>query len=66
MDDIIANFMSRYRREFDFYDFAARLAAQRLESLVQAAGIRAIVTARAKNPLVLRPKSGRGTGKRHT
>lgn len=48
--DIIAEFMSRYRREFDFYDQVARLVAQRLEALVQAVGIRAIVTARAKSP----------------
>jgi ppGpp synthetase/RelA/SpoT-type nucleotidyltranferase len=55
--DSVSEFMSRYRREFDFYELTARLAAQRLEALVQAAGIRAIVTGRAKNPSRLEAKA---------
>src|ERR1051326_8155975 len=54
--DVMADFMARYRREFDFYDQAARLTAQRLESLVQSAGMRSIVTGRAKSPTRLEAK----------
>jgi ppGpp synthetase/RelA/SpoT-type nucleotidyltranferase len=49
-EDLVAQFISRYRKEYDFYDQAARLAAQILEQSLQRAGIRAIVTARAKSP----------------
>jgi ppGpp synthetase/RelA/SpoT-type nucleotidyltranferase len=52
----IEQFISRYRREFDFYDQTARLAAQLLERSLQAAGIRAIVTARAKSAVRLEEK----------
>ena len=45
---IIDEFISRYRKEVDFYDQAARLVAQLLEARLQAAGIRAMVTFRAK------------------
>lgn len=48
--------MQRYRKEVDYYDQAARLGAQVLESQFQAAGIRAIVTSRAKSPLRLDSK----------
>jgi ppGpp synthetase/RelA/SpoT-type nucleotidyltranferase len=44
----IDEFISRYRKEVDFYDQAARLVAQLLEARLQAAGIRAMVTFRAK------------------
>ena len=40
--------MARYRKEYDFYDQAARLVAQIVEGNLQAAGIRCIVTSRAK------------------
>jgi ppGpp synthetase/RelA/SpoT-type nucleotidyltranferase len=46
---LIDEFVARYRREYDFYDQAARLVAQVLEVGIQAAGIRAIVTSRAKS-----------------
>jgi len=46
--DLIDNFIARYRREYDFFDQAARLAAQILEGRLRAAGIRSIVTSRAK------------------
>jgi ppGpp synthetase/RelA/SpoT-type nucleotidyltranferase len=53
---LIEEFIGRYYREFDFYDQVARLAAQQLEVLIQAGGIRAIVTARAKQPVRLEAK----------
>lgn len=46
---VIDDFISRYRREFDFYDQAARLVAQQIEQQLQGSGIRAMVTSRAKN-----------------
>jgi ppGpp synthetase/RelA/SpoT-type nucleotidyltranferase len=46
--ETIDEFISRYRKEVDFYDQAARLVAQLLEARLQAAGIRAMVTSRAK------------------
>lgn len=47
--DLIDEFIARYRKEFDFFDQAARLVAQTLELHLQAAGIRSIVTSRAKS-----------------
>jgi ppGpp synthetase/RelA/SpoT-type nucleotidyltranferase len=47
--DLIAQFIARYRKEFDFYDQASRLAAQKLEETLQSAGIRSMVTFRAKS-----------------
>lgn len=47
--DLIDEFIARYRKEYDFYDQAARLAAEMLEGKLQSAGIRAIVTSRAKS-----------------
>lgn len=44
----IEDFIGRYRKEYDFYDQAARLVAQLLEARLQAAGVRAMVTFRAK------------------
>lgn len=54
--DLIAQFISRYRKEYDFYEQACRMAAQLLDNNLQSAGIRAIVTSRAKNPLRLEAK----------
>jgi ppGpp synthetase/RelA/SpoT-type nucleotidyltranferase len=45
---LIEDFIARYRKEYDFYDQAARLVAQALEANLQAAGIRSRVTSRAK------------------
>lgn len=47
---LVEDFIARYRKEYDFYDQAARLAAQLLETSIQTAGIRAMVTFRAKAP----------------
>lgn len=53
---LISQFVSRYRKEYDFYEQACRMAAQVLDSNLQSAGVRAIVTSRAKNPLRLETK----------
>jgi ppGpp synthetase/RelA/SpoT-type nucleotidyltranferase len=47
--DLIDQFMARYTKEYDFYNQTARLAHQKIESSLQAAGIRSIVTSRAKS-----------------
>ena len=54
--DLISQFISRYRKEYDFYEQACRMTAQVLDSNLQSAGIRAIVTSRAKNPVRLETK----------
>jgi ppGpp synthetase/RelA/SpoT-type nucleotidyltranferase len=48
--DLISQFVARYRKEYDFYEQACRMAAQVLDSNLQSTGVRAIVTSRAKNP----------------
>jgi hypothetical protein len=53
---LIEKFIARYRREFDYYDQTARLIAQALDSNLQAAGIRSMVTSRAKSPASLETK----------
>jgi len=53
---IIEDFIGRYRREYDFYDQAARLVAQQLEARLQTAGVRAMITFRAKAVARLEPK----------
>src|ERR1700730_2684871 len=47
--ELMDQFIARYRKEYDFYDQAARLAAHLVEQQLQSAGIRAIVTSRAKS-----------------
>jgi ppGpp synthetase/RelA/SpoT-type nucleotidyltranferase len=47
--DLLDSFLDRYVKEYDYYEQAARTVAQMLESNLQAAGIRAIVTSRAKS-----------------
>ena len=54
--DLIAQFVSRYRKEFDFYEQACRMVAQVLDTNLQSAGVRGIVTSRAKNPARLETK----------
>jgi ppGpp synthetase/RelA/SpoT-type nucleotidyltranferase len=60
--DLISQFISRYRKEFDFYEQACRIAAQALDSSLQSAGLRAIVTSRAKNPTRLETKVRQRSG----
>lgn len=54
--DLIAEFIQRYRKEFDFYEQSCRMVAQILEANLRSAGVRAIVTSRAKNPSRLEEK----------
>ncbi|WP_052007316.1 GTP pyrophosphokinase [Burkholderia paludis] len=54
--DIIAQFIARYRREYDFFEQAGRIVAQQLEIQLDSSGIRAMVTSRAKNPKRLETK----------
>lgn len=44
----IEEFLKRYAKEYDFFDQASRLAAQKLGGSLRASGIRSIVTSRAK------------------
>jgi len=44
----VDEFLRRYAKEYDFYDRASRLAAQILDGRLRDAGIRSIVTSRAK------------------
>lgn len=54
--DLIVRFIEQYRREFDFFDAAARLVSLQLESALTSSGIRAMVTYRAKRPERLEQK----------
>jgi ppGpp synthetase/RelA/SpoT-type nucleotidyltranferase len=54
--DIIDQFISHYVREFDYYERVGQIAAERLEAAIGEAGIRGIVTSRAKDPSRLRDK----------
>jgi ppGpp synthetase/RelA/SpoT-type nucleotidyltranferase len=52
----IEDFIARYTKEYDFYDQAGRIVARLLEKELQRAGIRAIVTPRAKSISRLKAK----------
>lgn len=54
--EVIEEFVQHYIKEYDFYEMASKLVAQQLETSLHEAGIRAIVTYRAKNPNRLRTK----------
>lgn len=54
--DLINQFIENYKKKITFYEAAAKLAAAEVEDALQAAGIRAIVTSRAKNPGRLKNK----------
>lgn len=62
--DLIATFIEQYRREFDFFDAAARLVSLQLESALTSSGIRAMVTYRAKRPERLEQKLRQRSAKR--
>ena len=49
--DLIDQFIGQYRKEFDYYQAAAQMVERTLGSNLQAQGIRAIVTSRAKDVL---------------
>ncbi|WP_331273179.1 GTP pyrophosphokinase [Motilibacter deserti] len=46
---VVDDFVARYAKEYDFYEEVSRRAARLLESDLQASGVRAIVTSRAKS-----------------
>lgn len=50
------DFLTRYAREYDYYEATARLCAGQCDRLLQENGIRAIVTHRAKRDDRLREK----------
>lgn len=62
--DLITTFIEQYRREFDFFDAAARLVSLQLESALTSSGIRAMVTYRAKRPERLEQKLRQRNGTR--
>ena len=47
--DLINQFIARYTKEYDYYSQVAQLAQQKLDTNLQTAGIRSMVTARAKS-----------------
>jgi ppGpp synthetase/RelA/SpoT-type nucleotidyltranferase len=54
--NLLDQFIARYKREFDFFEQAGRLVSQQLDAKLQASGVRAMVTSRAKSPRRLEPK----------
>lgn len=48
--NLVGQFIEQYRREYDFFEQASRLAHSQLETALASSGIRAIVTYRAKRP----------------
>jgi ppGpp synthetase/RelA/SpoT-type nucleotidyltranferase len=60
---LINEFISKYRREFEFYQDVSQYCAQQCESALEESGIRAIVTYRAKRPDHLEQKVRRRAGR---
>ena len=54
--ELLNQFIDNYKKKYSFYETAGRMAAQQLEEALRTAGIRAIVTSRAKNPARLKTK----------
>ena len=54
--DLLESFLERYVKEYDYYEQVARRAEQILDSNLHAAGVRSIVTSRAKSPARLAEK----------
>ncbi len=54
--ELINDFLDKYKKSFNYYEVAGRLAAAQLERALRSSGIRAIVTSRAKNPTRLKSK----------
>lgn len=54
--DLIDQFLARYTKEYDYYSHTASIVQQKLEANLQAAGVRSIVTARAKSITSLETK----------
>lgn len=57
--DLINQFIENYKKKINFYETVGRMAAMQLEAALQAAGIRAMITSRAKNPVRLKSKVSR-------
>lgn len=55
--DLINKFISRYRKELDYYEKSAKMVADLIEANLRSDGVRAIVTSRAKNPSRLEEKT---------
>jgi len=55
--DLINTFISRYRKELDYYEKSAKMVADLIEANLRSVGVRAIVTSRAKNPSRLEDKT---------
>lgn len=64
--DLINQFIENYKKKMSFYESTGHLAARQLDSSLQAAGIRAMVTSRAKNPGRLKSKVLRRNALRQT
>lgn len=62
--DLINQFIENYKKKLTFYETAGRLAAGQLEAALQSAGIRAMVTSRAKHPGRLKTKVQRRNARR--
>ncbi|MFK7091567.1 RelA/SpoT domain-containing protein [Chromobacterium violaceum] len=56
MDQLVDDFLRRYQREFDYYNGVCSVASELLDAKLQAIGVRAIVSSRAKNPKRLKAK----------
>ncbi|MDD4834949.1 MAG: RelA/SpoT protein [Lutispora sp.] len=54
--EVLSRFLNQYIRDIDCYEGASKLCAQICESEIETAGIRAIVTYRAKRPDKLKDK----------
>ena len=62
--DLVESFLARYVKEYDYYDQVARRAADMLRSNLEAAGVRSIVTSRAKSVSRLAEKCRQRNSKR--
>jgi len=54
--ELIQKFISQYEEELDFYEALGKLAERRIKKYLKRAGIKAIVTSRAKDPVKLKYK----------
>ena len=62
--DLVESFLARYVKEYDYYDQVARRAAETLRSNLETAGVRSIVTSRAKSVSRLAEKCQQRNNKR--
>jgi ppGpp synthetase/RelA/SpoT-type nucleotidyltranferase len=62
---VIEAFLKNYKHEVDFYDEVAHLVQDKLDQALQDAGIKAVVSSRAKTPDRLRKKLYKRDLKRH-